>query len=75
VLYPCPACGFEVFNQPAGSYDLCPVCNWEDDDVQLRFPAMQGGANSKSLHKCQQEVLQRLPPEVIAHEGYHRCGE
>lgn len=28
-----------------GSYEICPVCFWEDDRVQFRWPAMSGGAN------------------------------
>ena len=66
--HPCPACGFEVFDEPAGSYDICPVCDWEDDEVQLRFPAMRGGANKESLFEWQQQVLERLalPHRVTA---------
>jgi hypothetical protein len=47
ISYPCPACGFEVFDDAPGSYDLCPVCDWEDDGVQLRYPSMRGGANGR----------------------------
>jgi hypothetical protein len=72
-LHPCPACGFEVLSEPAGSYDICPVCDWEDDEIQLRFPAMRGGANTASLFEWQRAVLLRLPPQVVDHEGYHRC--
>ncbi len=73
MLYPCPACGFEVFESPAGSYDICPVCDWEDDEVQLRFPAMRGGANKESLGEWQVRVVRQLPLNVSAHKGYHRC--
>jgi hypothetical protein len=75
MLHPCPACGFEVFDEPPGSYDVCPVCDWEDDEVQLRFPAMGGGANKESLSGFQQRILQRLPANVLFHEGYHRCSD
>jgi hypothetical protein len=74
-LYPCPACGFEVFSRPAGSYEVCPVCDWEDDEIQLRYPAMQGGANTASLHEQQRALLRRLPPHVAEHDGYCRCPE
>jgi len=73
MLYPCPACGFEVFDDPPGSYELCPVCDWEDDEVQVRFPAMRGGANKKGLFEWQQQVIQRFPPAVAIHERYRRC--
>lgn len=51
--YPCPCCGYLVFVEEPGSYDICPVCGWEDDLSQLRFPRM-GGANAP-LIQCQQE--------------------
>ena len=73
MLNPCPACGFEVFDEPPGSYVICPVCEWEDDHVQLRFPVMPGGANKKSLFEWQQHVLQLLPAHIVVHEGHCRC--
>lgn len=47
--YPCPCCGHLVFREPPGSYEICPICFWEDDVSQLRFPGMGGGANTASL--------------------------
>jgi cysteine-rich CPCC protein len=64
MLHPCPACGFLVFDQPAGSYDVCPVCDWEDDHVQLRYPGMRGGANRESLRQYQDRILKRFPSDV-----------
>lgn len=37
-----------------GSYEICPVCFWEDDGVQFRWPTMDGGANRVSLVEAQQ---------------------
>ncbi|MCA9278176.1 MAG: hypothetical protein KDA34_03615 [Phycisphaerales bacterium] len=31
------------------SYDICPVCGWEDDPAQFVDPDLAGGANSVSL--------------------------
>ena len=45
----CPCCGHLVFDESPGSYDICPVCFWEDDIVQLRWPDWAGGANKPSL--------------------------
>ncbi len=55
--YPCPCCGYLVFDEPAGSFAICPICFWEDDIVQLGFPLMAGGANSKSLVESQQTYM------------------
>lgn len=50
--YPCPCCGYLVFGESPGSYDICPICFWEDDISQLRFP-MLTGANHVSLIEAQ----------------------
>lgn len=48
--FPCPCCGFRTLNQrPPGTHEICPVCWWEDDDVQSRDPDFAGGANNVSL--------------------------
>jgi len=52
--FPCPCCGHLVFNEPPGSYEIRPICFWEDDLVQLRWPDFAGGANRPSLVEAQQ---------------------
>ncbi|MEU0236326.1 CPCC family cysteine-rich protein [Nocardiopsis sp. NPDC006198] len=51
--FPCPCCGFRVHKNPPGSHEVCPVCFWEDDAVQLRWPALSGGVNNNSLYDAQ----------------------
>ena len=46
--YPCPCCGYLILEEPPGSYDICPICYWEDDLSQLRFP-LTTGANHVNL--------------------------
>ena len=48
-MFPCPCCGYEVFGESPGSFEICPICFWEDDIVQLAFPDLSGGANHCSL--------------------------
>jgi len=55
--FPCPCCGHLTFSEPPGSYDICPVCFWEDDVVQLRWLDYRGGANGSSLIKSQRQFL------------------
>jgi Cysteine-rich CPCC len=55
--FPCPVCGYLVFNESPGSYDICPICFWEDDLVQLGYPLMAGGANKVSLHDAQRQFM------------------
>jgi hypothetical protein len=54
-----------MFGEPPGSYEICELCGWGDDHVQLKHPAMGGGANQLSLAAQQQRALQRFPPEVL----------
>lgn len=52
--YPCPCCGHHVFAEPPGSYEICPVCGWEDDALQLEFATtLAGGANPLTLLQAQ----------------------
>ena len=51
--YPCPCCGFLTMNEePPGSFDICPVCYWEDDIAQYNNPDLRGGANEVSLKEA-----------------------
>ncbi len=69
--YPCPCCGYLTLDQPAsGTYDICPVCFWEDDAVQNEDPDFDGGANKPSLNQARANfarfgaVEQRLTQHV-----------
>jgi hypothetical protein len=53
VRFTCPCCGYRTLAGPPGSYEICEVCFWEDDGVQLLDPAYRGGANGPSLMECQ----------------------
>jgi len=49
----CPCCGNRTLpEQPPGSYEICPVCFWEDDPVQFEDADFQGGANVVSLNQA-----------------------
>lgn len=50
---PCPCCGFlTMFGPTRDTYDICPVCRWEDDEVQYDNPDYAGGANHESLNQA-----------------------
>jgi hypothetical protein len=63
-LYPCPACGFLQFSGPPGTYEICDICGWEDDHVQLARPLLRGGANRICLFEAQQLALHSHPVGV-----------
>ena len=50
-LLACPCCGSPTLSQ-RGAYELCDVCNWEDDPVQSADPEYAGGANRQSLNEA-----------------------
>jgi hypothetical protein len=62
ILHPCPCCGFRTMaDEERGSYDICPVCGWEDDGVQYRDPDYQGGANTESLNEARAAFIAAHP--------------
>ncbi|MBX3322115.1 MAG: hypothetical protein KF757_03910 [Phycisphaeraceae bacterium] len=54
--YPCPCCDFLTLDhQPPGTFEICPVCGWEDDQVQYNDPNYKGGANELSLLEARRD--------------------
>lgn len=51
--FPCPCCGHLVHDREPGFHQTCPICGWEDDLAQLRFPLMPGAGNTVSLEEAQ----------------------
>jgi hypothetical protein len=51
--FSCPCCGNRTLSEsPPGTFEVCPVCFWEDDDVQFKNPSFAGGANRVSLEEA-----------------------
>ena len=51
--YACPCCGYLTRGQEDhSSYEICPVCFWEDDPAQFNDPNYEGGANDMSLNQA-----------------------
>jgi hypothetical protein len=51
--YTCACCGYKTLKESPGSYEICAICYWEDDPVQLLDPWFRGGANAASLDEAQ----------------------
>ena len=60
----CPICQKHQF---ADSYEICPVCFWENDDYQYEEPDFGGGANKLSLndYKVRWVKLTRIMPILM----------
>jgi hypothetical protein len=51
----CPCCGYLTFDEkPDGTFEICPVCFWEDDNVQNDAPLYAGGANGISVKQAKE---------------------
>lgn len=51
--FQCKCCGYFTLGEEC-SYDICPVCFWEDDEAMYRDPDMTGGANKVSLTEARE---------------------
>ena len=74
-MYQCPCCDF-ISLTSKGRYEICPVCNWEDDGYVPEKPEdLDGppGPNSDTLRECRKAFLnlvatEGLSPEAAAYE-------
>lgn len=65
-LFACPCCGYPTLSErPPGTFAICPVCFWEDDDAQFRDPSFAGGANRVSLNDARRNFAEY----GASHEG------
>ena len=55
----CPICG----KAKVGEYDICPVCKWENDPIQLERPELGGGANRMALREAKKAYQRGAPIE------------
>ena len=56
--FACPCCGYKTFDEkPNGTFEICVVCFWEDDNIQNENPNYSGGANKISLKQAQKNFL------------------
>ncbi|WP_336296779.1 CPCC family cysteine-rich protein [Clostridium ganghwense] len=52
--YTCPCCGYKTLDEkPPDTYQICPICFWEDDGYQIEFLG-ETGANHVSLRAAQE---------------------
>lgn len=49
----CACCG-EYSLLPDSAFEICPVCGWQDGDVQNDDPLFEGDANDMSLEQARE---------------------
>ncbi|MDR6821158.1 hypothetical protein J2X76_006364 [Neorhizobium sp. 2083] len=57
--YACACCDNYTIDVP-GTYEICEICYWEDDPVQLEEPDLPGGANSLSLNQAKRSWFSKI---------------
>ncbi|MEZ4887459.1 MAG: CPCC family cysteine-rich protein [Chitinophagales bacterium] len=64
--YQCLCCEHYTLEvKPDNTFQLCPVCFWEDDGVQLNDPNYEGGANHISLNQARKNYREFGATELI----------
>lgn len=57
--YKCPCCGnYTLDEEPGNTYNICPVCYWEDDTSRLNELTFSRGANPVSLEQARKNYLE-----------------
>ena len=51
--FTCACCGRLTQAEAYGSFEICPVCFWQDDIVQIADPYYEDGANRSNLVEAQ----------------------
>lgn len=67
VKFLCPCCGNLTLDDRPGTFEICPVCYWEDDIIQKNNPEYENGSNEISLIKAQENYKKygAILPEYV----------
>lgn len=55
----CPVCGQYEFRRE-NDFDICSICGWENDAIQLENPDEDSGANQTSLNEYRQDYILKI---------------
>ncbi len=65
--FACLCCGsLTLSEEPPGTFEICAVCDWEDDAVQARDPTRRGGANEVSLREARENFKRHGVSDPVA---------
>ncbi len=54
----CPCCGYRIFREETiSTYDICPICFWEDESLVKKSIDEAYGPNHVSLTQAQRNFL------------------
>ena len=69
----CVCCGYYTLeSEDPLSYDICPVCFWEQDPIQQNNPNFTGGANTVSLNQAKKIIyyMEHVKRNILHMFGY-----
>ena len=52
-IYTCPCCGYKVYSKPPEDDQICGICYWQNDIVDLVYALKPNGPNHVSLLEAQ----------------------
>lgn len=67
VMHYCLCCGYKTiegyltdfgYSRPPSTWDICPICSWEDDAVGFEHPDEACGPNHVSLKQAQRNFVE-----------------
>ena len=67
--FACPCCAYPTLDEkPPGTYAICEVCFWEDDQTQFEIPTYRGGASEMSLLEARESfaAIGAVAPRLVA---------
>lgn len=66
-LFTCPSCGYPSLSE-RGIYDICEICNWEDDrQDDARADEVWGGPNQKLSLTASRLIFGAVLSDKLAH--------
>jgi len=68
----CPCCEAMSLSE-IDNYEICPICNWEDDSLQRNEPDRDGGANWLSLNRSRENY--RKYGKIETEQDVKECRE
>lgn len=69
--YTCKCCGFKTLDSES-NFDICEICDWEDDEVQNNNPLLKIWANKDSLYQCQLNIISQIPINIKKYNWFER---
>lgn len=69
--YTCKCCGFKTLDSEF-NFDICDICDWEDDEVQNNNPLLEIWANKNNLYQSQINLISKIPLNIKDYNWYIR---